>query len=173
MVHPHPTAAAVAADPPHKERRLGRARVSNDAGFLPKQPPSLFQQARRRRDLVDGFLHELGGDEGALSPLTLMRIRTAAELTTAAEMCRAALLNGQVVNVHELLRLEGCASRAVRVLGLKIEKPLPGLQRARARWDAQARPENTKTKVAKAATRREKPSQRRERPDDDEAQETD
>jgi hypothetical protein len=46
-----PTAAAVAANPPHFARGLGRAHVTNDPGFLPKQPPGLFAQARRRGTL--------------------------------------------------------------------------------------------------------------------------
>ena len=156
-----PTANAVAAFPPHTARGLGKAHTTNDPRALPKQPASLFQQARRRRDLVDGFLAELG-DENSLSPVVLMQIRRAAELITAAEMLRAALLNGQAVNVHELLRMEGCASRAIRGLGLKLESrtsPPRGLERARARW---AQQETTKTKATKADRGDDaKPSQRK------------
>ena len=164
-----PTAAAVAANPPHIARGLGRAHVTNDPGFLPKQPPGLFASARRRRDLVDGFLHELGGAD-QLSPVVLMQVRRAAELICASEMLRASLLNGQAVNVHELLRMEGCASRAIRGLGLKLEArsgPPRGLERARQRMDAQARSETTK---AAKAVRREKPPQRERRPGHDPTQ---
>jgi hypothetical protein len=70
-----PTAAAVAANPPHIARGLGRAHVTNDAGFLPKRTPSLFAQARRRRDLVE-FTAALGGED-AMSPVILMQIRSA------------------------------------------------------------------------------------------------
>jgi hypothetical protein len=71
-----PTAAAVAANPPHIARGLGRAHVTNDAGFLPKRTPSLFAQARRRRDLVEAFTAALGGED-AMSPVILMQIRRA------------------------------------------------------------------------------------------------
>jgi hypothetical protein len=164
-----PTAAAVAANPPHRDRGLGKAHVTNDPGFLPKQPPGLFASARRRRDLVDGFLAELGGVD-QLSPVVLMAVRRAAELICASEMLRAALLNGQAVNVHELLRLEGVASRAVRGLGLRVEpaRPPRGLELARRRW---AQQETTKTKAATKAVREKPPTRERERrPDDDEAQ---
>jgi hypothetical protein len=162
MSHASPTAAAVAAAPAHKDRNLGRSRTTNDPAFLPKAPPSLFQQARRRRDLIDSFLAELaerGEDVG--SPLVLMQVRTAAELVTAAEMQRALLLNGEAtVNMHELLRLEGCASRAIARLGLRVEDrtgPPRGLERARQRWAQQQ--ETSKTKAAaQAAGHRGKPS---------------
>jgi hypothetical protein len=173
-MYPHPIAAPAATDPPLKRPR-GRARLSNDAGYLPAHKPSLFAQARRRRDLVEAFVSALGGED-VLSPVVLMHVRRAAELVTMTEMARADMLNGLPVDMLALVRLEGATSRAVRLLGMTIEKPLPGLQRARQRMDAQARPENTK-KAAKAAARRErKPSQRQRRvrpPDDDEAQETD
>jgi hypothetical protein len=157
-----PTANAVAANPPHFARGLGRAHVTNDPGFLPKQAPGLFALARRRRDLVEAFTAALGGED-ALSDVAAMYVRRAAELLTMAEMARAAMLNGQPTDMLALVRLEGAASRAVRLLGVKIEKPPPGLQRARARWDAQAQSENNK--VAKAARRREtKPHAKRERP---------
>jgi hypothetical protein len=151
MILVGPTAAAVAANPPHRDRGLGKARTTNDPAFLPKQPPGPFASARRRRDLVDGFLAELGGAD-QLSPVVLMQVRRAAELICASEMCRAALLNGQEVNVHELLRMEGCASRAIRGLGLKLESrtsPPGGLVRARQRW-AQQENAKTKTKATKA-----------------------
>ena len=74
------------------------------------------------------------------------------------------MLNGLPVDMNSLVRLEGHASRAVRELGLKIEKPLPGLQRARARWDAQAQPSENNSKAAKAVRRERKPHAKRERP---------
>jgi hypothetical protein len=173
------TASAVSASPPHKERNLGRSRVTNDAGFLPKEQPSLFQQARRRRDLIDSFLAGLvERGEDTSSPVLLAQVRAAAELVVACEMCRAALLNGQAVNMEQLLRLEGCSARAIRALGLRVEdragQPPRGLERARARWAQQeSKPENNKTKAAtKAGRRGVKPSQqrRRERPPRDQTQ---
>jgi hypothetical protein len=169
-----PTANAVAANPPHFARGLGRAHVTNDPAFLPKRAMGPFAQARRRRDLVDAFTAALGGED-ALSAVAAMYVRRAAELLTMAEMARAAMLNGQPTDMLALVRLEGAASRAVRLLGVKIATPPPGLQRARARWDAQRQPENTKTTKAAKADRREKPPQQRRvrRPGHDPTQETD
>jgi hypothetical protein len=163
MILVGPTAAAVAAKPPHIARGLGRAHVTNDPGFLPKRTPGPFAQARRRRDLVEAFTAALGGED-ALSAVAAMYVRRAAELLTMAEMARAAMLNGQPTDMLALVRLEGAASRAVRMLGVKIKKPLSGLQRARARWDAQAQPSENDSKAAKAVRRETKPHAKRERP---------
>jgi hypothetical protein len=136
---PQPNATVAAAVTPGGKKRNGRARVSNDPAFLPKKTPSLFAQGRRRRDLVEGFLSALGGPE-AVSPVVAMQVRRAAELLTAAEMVRADMLNGQAVDMLALVRLEGAASRAVRGLGIKLEKPRGGdggLTIARARWEEQ------------------------------------
>jgi hypothetical protein len=136
---PQPNATAAAAVTPSSKKRNGRARVSNDPAFLPKETPSLFAQGRRRRDLVEGFLSALGGPE-AVSPVVAMQVRRAAELVTAAEMVRADMLNGQPTDMLALVRLEGTASRAVRGLGIRLEKPRGGdggLSLARARWEEQ------------------------------------
>jgi hypothetical protein len=49
----------------------------------------------------------------------LTAVRKAAELTVAAEMLRASMLNGANVDPSNLVKLEGEARRAVRALGLK------------------------------------------------------
>jgi hypothetical protein len=109
--------------------------------------------------LVDALAGTLGG-EAALSDVAAMAVRRAAELLTLAELARADMLNGKPTDMLALVRLEGAASRAVRVLGLRIETLAPqrALQRAQQRMDAN-------TKAAKADRRDDaKPSQRRERP---------
>jgi hypothetical protein len=139
--------------------------------FCKKRPQTLFQQARRRRDLIDSFVDALvGRGEDVSSPVLLAQVRAAAELVVACEMCRAALLNGQPTNMHELLRLEGCASRAIRALGLRIEDrtgPPRGLERARRRWAQQqetTKQQNSKAAKSKAERREMKPHAKRERP---------
>jgi hypothetical protein len=74
---------------------------------------------------------------GAVTDLTLVAIRRAAELTVAAEIARARVLNGGTneadricaADLDMLVKLEGEARRAIRALGLKIDagaaKPLP------------------------------------------------
>jgi len=79
-----------------------------------------------------------------VSELALVAIRKTAELTTAAEVARARLLNGDPgINIEGLVKLENEARRAMRrlgVFGLKFARastgPSPGLELARKRWDA-------------------------------------
>jgi hypothetical protein len=72
------------------------------------------------------FLEACGGRE-VVSELTLVAIRKAAELTVAAEMARAAVLNGGscAADLDMLVKLEGEARRAVRALGLKPDSAKP------------------------------------------------
>jgi hypothetical protein len=94
---------------------------------------------RRIGDLVEAFVNALGGKQ-VCSDLTLVAVRRAAELQAMCEMARANMLNGQPTDMLALVRLEGVASRAVRALGLKTEKPRGGdggLTIARARWEEQ------------------------------------
>jgi hypothetical protein len=147
----------VVANPPAVrapvDRQKLRSRATNDPRFLAKQPPTPRAVDRRRRDLVEAFMGALGGPE-AVSPVVAMQVRRAAELVTAVEMARANMLNGVPTDMLALVRLEGVAARAVRVLGIKVEQPPPkktapaGLQIARARWAAN---EAQKAKQAEAS----------------------
>jgi hypothetical protein len=115
-----------------------RSAASNDPKYIPKKPNPRAQD-RRRRDLVEAFVNALGGEQ-VCSDLTLVAVRRAAELQAMCEMARANMLNGQPTDMLALVRLEGVASRAVRALGLKTEKPRGGdggLTIARARWEEQ------------------------------------
>jgi hypothetical protein len=56
-----------------------------------------------------------------------------------AETVRAEMLNGRVVDPTALVRLEGEARRAVRALGLKIEKPKARFSPLRHRQKAEAK----------------------------------
>jgi hypothetical protein len=130
---PQINTTAPAGVPFGSKKRNGRSRVSNDPSKL--QPVSLFAQARRRRDLVQTFTAALGGPD-AVSAVTAMQIKKAAELVSMCELARAGVLSGQPVDMLALIRLEGCATRAVRVLGIE-KKPrggAGGLEIARARW---------------------------------------
>ena len=57
----------------------------------------------------------------------LVAVRKAAELTVAAEMARAAVLNGgsNAADLDVLIKLEGEARRAVRALGIKPDATKP------------------------------------------------
>ena len=99
-----------------------RAKVTNDPAFL---PGAVGHRAldRRRRDLVRMFLAELPG----AGDLVLVAVRKAAELTVAAEMARAAVLNGGAcaADLDMLVKLEGESRRAVRALGIKVNFARP------------------------------------------------
>jgi hypothetical protein len=110
-------------------RTNGRSRATNDPLFLARDE-SGRRQARRRRDLVRMFIEALGPD---VSDLTLVAVRKAAELVTAAEAARARVLNGGTsetdricaADLDMLVKLEGEARRAVRALGLKLDAAKP------------------------------------------------
>jgi hypothetical protein len=103
------------------QRTNGRSRATNDPLFLAHDHTGR-RQARRRRDLVRMLIEGLGGWD-AVSDLTLVTVRKAAELTVAAEAARAAVLNGGTcaADLDCLIKIEGEARRATRALGLKIE----------------------------------------------------
>ncbi len=70
----------------------------------------------RLRQLEKQFRVQLG--ETTDNPVTILAIRRAAELVMLAESKRAAMIRGEVVDLGDLLRLEGVARRAVIDLGL-------------------------------------------------------
>jgi hypothetical protein len=74
-----------------REQKMGRSRSTNRPGHLAVLTP--LRQTRRRRDLIAMFVDALGGRD-AVTDLTLVTVRKAAELTVAAEAARAAVLNG-------------------------------------------------------------------------------
>jgi hypothetical protein len=104
--------------------KLGRSRATNRPGHL--ATPTPLRQTRRRRDIVNMLIAALGGPD-AVTDLTLVTVRKAAELTVAAEAARAAVLNGGscAADLDMLVKLEGEARRAVRALGLKPEAAKP------------------------------------------------
>jgi hypothetical protein len=117
---PNSTASATGSLPVRRRfPRASRSALSNDPAFLAKQPLSPRAQDRRRRDLITAFLAALG--PAGVTDLTQVMVRRAAELTTAVEMARADMLNGVPTDMLALVRLEGVAARAVRVLGVRVE----------------------------------------------------
>lgn len=102
-----------------KVSTTNRAKISNDPRYLAGHS-GRTPAGRRRRDLVTAFVDALGGAD-KVTPVQLMDIRRAAELTALAEETRAkALCEGTgSVDLASLVRLEGAASRAVRALGVK------------------------------------------------------
>ena len=123
--------------------------------------------SKRARGIATELERSFGAD---ISTVQRQIIGRAAVLCALAEDMATRRLAGQPIPIGDVLRAEGVAKRAVEaVIAACPVKPAAAraLERARARWDAQARPENTetKTKAAKAVRREPKPSaQRRERP---------
>jgi hypothetical protein len=76
---------------------------------------------RRVRDLADDFAAQLGGWP-TLTPLQATAVKRASELSALAEEVRADALRNASIDPLALSRLEGCADRARRALGLPIGK---------------------------------------------------
>jgi hypothetical protein len=100
-----------------------RAKISNRSGRVAGLD-GRRRDARRVRDLVVGFIQALGGP-AAVDAATMMKVKRAAELTTAVEMLRARLLRGEPVDQLALSRLQGCSDRAVRALNIKPAESKP------------------------------------------------
>jgi hypothetical protein len=139
------------------EHHAAKHRPSNYRSRLTSKPqrPVVSQctaLGKRLRDLADAFAERLGGWP-ALSVTTAAAVRKAAELVAIGEQMRRDALRNGCTDPDALLRFEGCASRAVKQLGLKVE-PAPararGLQRARERW---AQAEEAKRATSEAAAK--------------------
>jgi hypothetical protein len=126
------------------EQHATKRRPANYHSRLTSKPqrPAVSQRSalgKRLRDLADAFAERLGGWP-ALSVTAAGSVRRAAELQAMCEMARANVLNGVPTDMLALIRLEGVAARAIRQLGIKVEKPRGGdggLTIARARWEEQ------------------------------------
>jgi hypothetical protein len=73
--------------------------------------------AKRAQALVGRFVGALGGP-ACVSPVQMLQVRRAAELTVTAEQMRASALRGERVDPLALVRLENLAGRVVAALGL-------------------------------------------------------
>ena len=125
------------AHTPQERVRTLRAKATNDPFFLPSSA-TRRAQIRRRHDLVAFYIEACGG--AAIGDLMLVSVRRAAELTVAAEMARAQLLNGQA-DPAIVVKLEGEARRAIRALGLKVDaKPPAPLLRERLAAELELEP---------------------------------
>jgi hypothetical protein len=78
--------------------------------------------ARRYRDLVHAYRAEIGGD---LSEPEMAMIKTAAGLSVQAELMQARIVNGEVVNSDDLIRLSSEVRRILDAIGEKAGKREP------------------------------------------------
>jgi hypothetical protein len=81
--------------------------------------------ARRYKDLIESFAHELGG-LSQLSEAERALVRQAASLTLRAEQLQTAIVNGSPVDPDELIRLTNTARRTLASIRRK-EQPKPSL----------------------------------------------
>jgi hypothetical protein len=79
------------------------------------------QVIHRRRELIDGYIAELGGIE-RVTALVRVEIERVADMMLLAEGMRGKALRGEAIDIGDLMRLEGVVSRLIRSLGL----PAPG-----------------------------------------------
>jgi hypothetical protein len=99
--------------------------------------------SKRARSIAAELEQSFGGE---VTKVQRQAIERAAVLSVIAEHLGACRLAGQAISLDDLLRAEGCAKRAIQAI-LAERPPKPrGLQRARARWEA-----DEKAKAAQAA----------------------
>jgi hypothetical protein len=96
-----------------------RAKLTNNPRRLPVSGRSAL--GRRIHDLADGYAAALGGWD-TLTDMMAGNIRKAAELTALSEQARANALRDGNVDPLSLVRLDGAANRAVRMLQLDVPR---------------------------------------------------
>jgi hypothetical protein len=107
---------------------MSPAAMKKGASKITNRPDRLIgldnrsSHGRRRRDLIRGYVAALGGPD-KVSAATMNDIVRAADLQVIAEKKRAEALRGVVIDMGDLIRLEGAADRAFRRLNIKATKP--------------------------------------------------
>jgi hypothetical protein len=94
-------------NPPQVMRRSGRV-------------DGRLRAARRVKALTAAFLTQLD----ATDPVTLAAVKKAAELVAVAEDLRRRALQGDVIDLGEMVKVEGVADRAVRALAIDRKRAL-------------------------------------------------
>jgi hypothetical protein len=75
----------------------------------------------RRQALVDGYVARLGGSD-RVTALVRAEIERVVDMWLLAEGTRRRALRGEVIDIGDMIRLEGAVSRVIRSLNL----PAPG-----------------------------------------------
>ena len=83
-------------------------------------------RARRFRDLVLSYSAEIEGAD-ALTEVERMMVRQAATVTIQCEALQARIVNGEVVDHDELIRLSNTANRIMAGLRRRSPPPAPQL----------------------------------------------
>ncbi len=101
--------------------RTNRSRITNGKDLL-RGINGRSAEARRYRDLIDGFSADLGGTPGQRE---LALIRQAAALTVQSEVMQAAIVRGEAIDVEQLTRLANVLTRTLKELGIHKGKAAP------------------------------------------------
>ena len=111
------SALSVVEDTPEVRRRKGRSRVTNHKDLLPGIKGST-KAARRFRDLVNGFLVDMGGADQC-SDIRIGLLRRLAAVTVQAEVLEAKMINGEAVDIGTLCTLASTTVRLSQRLGIE------------------------------------------------------
>jgi hypothetical protein len=102
-----------------KRSLTNRSRVTNGTRML-EGVDGRSPTARRYRDLVESFTHDLGG-MAQLSEADRSLVRQAATLTVRSEQLQAAIVRGEPVDPDELIRLTNTTRRTLA--GIRRKEP--------------------------------------------------
>jgi hypothetical protein len=110
-----------------KDRSVyGRSRLTNHVDLLPGMNGN-NPQARRFRDLVNGFVADMGGIDRC-SEVKIGLLRRLAATTVLSEQIEARMIEGQEVDIGTLCTLASTCMRLSVRLGLeRVQKQVPSL----------------------------------------------
>jgi hypothetical protein len=104
----------------------GRSKITNHVDLLPGMNGN-NPQARRFRDLVNGFVADMGGIERC-SEVKVGLLRRLAAVTTLSEAIEARVIEGQEVDIGTMCQLASTCMRLSVRLGLeRVQKQVPSL----------------------------------------------
>ncbi len=113
----------IAARPP-----MTRSRITNRSEKL-RGIDGRSAEARRFRDLCEGFAADFGATPPGEREMAL--IRQAAALTVQTETLQAKIMRGEEVDLEQLTRLANVTTRTLRELGIRkrrAQKPPPTIR---------------------------------------------
>jgi hypothetical protein len=107
-------------------RVYGRSKLTNHIDLLPGMNGN-NPAARRFRDLVNGFVADMGGLDRC-SEVKIGLLRRLAATTVLSEQIEARVIEGQEIDIATLCTLASTCMRLSVRLGLeRVAKPVPGL----------------------------------------------
>jgi len=99
-----------------------RSRITNGSDLL-RGIDGRSAEARRYRDLIEGFTAEFGSATPGEREMAL--IRQAAALTVQAETMQAAIVRGEAVDIEQLTRVANALTGTLKELGIRKHRAAP------------------------------------------------